>query len=355
MSDEPRSYLASDLATELNVARTTVNDWLARYGAYLEFELRGKRKAYSANSLAVLREVARLRDDGKSALEIDAELAKKYGIRPEIAPHPDESPEAAPEAPAPPAASELPATIPNGSDLALRFSDDQLKKLFGLLEEQEALRRRTAAQLRRRVLLIVLLILLGLGIPLVILSGRILDRISAESRARRENHQTLLENNRVLAVELQSARQNLEGLKSDQGKLRDAAAKAEAENAARLAAITVVLDKNRQDFAANSKRLADEIAAQRAAAEAARQADNSRAAELEQKQAAQREEFARAQKALLEKLEAESAKRTAAETEKAKLQRELDEQRRKSAAEQTKKSTEITIPVTTPSLKEQPK
>lgn len=354
MSDEPQSYLASDLAAELNVARTTVNDWLARYGAYLEFELRGKRKAYSANSLAVLREVAKLRDDGKAAFEIDAELAKKYGIRPEIAPHADETVEAAPEVPAPAATSELPATIPNGTDLALRFSDDQLKKLFGLLEEQETLRRRAAAQLRRRVLLIVLLILLGLGIPLVILSGRILERISAESRARRENHQTLVENNRLLVVELQSARQNLQGLKADQDKLRDAAAKAEAESAKRLAAITVVLDRNRQDFDANAKRLADELAAQRAAAEAARQSDTSRAAELAKQQAAQREEFARTQKALLEKLEAESAKRTAAEAERAKLQRELEEQRRKQAEEQAITNITTSIPVTTPT-KEQTK
>ncbi|MGE4564485.1 MAG: hypothetical protein AB7F32_06425 [Victivallaceae bacterium] len=354
MSDEPRSYLASDLAAELNVARTTVNDWLARYGAYLEFELRGKRKAYSASSLAVLREVAKLRDDGKAAFEIDAELARKYGIRPEIAPHPDETVEATPGTPAAAPASELPATLPGGSDLALRFSDDQLKKLFGLLEEQEALRRRAAALLRRRVLLIVLLILLGLGIPLVILSGRILERISAESRARRENHQTLLENNRVLVVELQSARQNLEGLKADQAKLRDEAAKAEAESAARLAAITVVLDRNRQDFDANAKRLAAELATQRAAAEAARQADTSRSAELAKQQAAQREEFARTQKALLEKLEAEAAKRAAAEAERTRLQRELEEQRQKQPETQATTNTAKPIPVTTPT-KEQVK
>ena len=33
-------YLASDLAAELQVPRTTLNDWLTRYAAHLEFELR---------------------------------------------------------------------------------------------------------------------------------------------------------------------------------------------------------------------------------------------------------------------------------------------------------------------------
>ncbi len=339
MSPTP-NYLASDLASELNVARTTVNDWLTRYGAYLEFELRGKRKAYSANSLAVLREVAAMRDAGKSAFEIDAELARKYGIRPEIAPHAGESEEKTEAEPQTPPVSALPAVAAPTSDLALRLPDEQLRKLLGMMENQEAQRAKTATQLRRRVLLIVLLLLLALGIPLILLSGRILDRLAAESRANRENHETALENNRVLMVELRDARKNIDTLQSEQQKLRDTAVKAEKEQAARLDAITVSLDRGRQDYQANVKRLTDELATQRAAAEAARADGSSRAAELEKQQVAQREEFARNQKALLAKLEAESAKRAAAEAEKQKLQRELEDQRKK-ADEEKKKNNEI--------------
>ena len=59
---ETKSYLASDLANELGVARSTVNDWLSRYGDYLETENRGKRRAYSEKSLRILREISEFRN-----------------------------------------------------------------------------------------------------------------------------------------------------------------------------------------------------------------------------------------------------------------------------------------------------
>ncbi|MBR4956589.1 MAG: MerR family transcriptional regulator, partial [Lentisphaeria bacterium] len=61
-----KSYLVSDLAAELNIPRTTVNDWLKIYGPYLESELRGKRKVYPERSLRILQEIKTMRDNGAS-------------------------------------------------------------------------------------------------------------------------------------------------------------------------------------------------------------------------------------------------------------------------------------------------
>ena len=79
------TYSAAGLATALGVPRTTINDWLTRYENYIDSETIGKRKVYSANTLAVLQEVASLRDAGKSGPEIEVLLADTHGVKPEIA------------------------------------------------------------------------------------------------------------------------------------------------------------------------------------------------------------------------------------------------------------------------------
>ena len=60
---EGRTYLASDLAGDLGLPRSTINDWLARYADYLEVETRGKRKVYSTRSLRILKEIAEMRKE----------------------------------------------------------------------------------------------------------------------------------------------------------------------------------------------------------------------------------------------------------------------------------------------------
>ncbi|MDD3887065.1 MAG: MerR family transcriptional regulator [Victivallaceae bacterium] len=81
---EEKGYLASDLAVELALPRSTINDWLTRYADYLETETRGRRKVYSAKSLAVLREVAELRTQGAGSFEVEQTLAARHGLRPEV-------------------------------------------------------------------------------------------------------------------------------------------------------------------------------------------------------------------------------------------------------------------------------
>ena len=80
------AYSVAALAAALNVPRTTVNDWLTRYESFIEATAVGKRKVYSGRTLAVLQEVAKLRDMGKTGAEIETALEGIVGVTPEIAP-----------------------------------------------------------------------------------------------------------------------------------------------------------------------------------------------------------------------------------------------------------------------------
>ena len=80
------TYSVAALAAALNVPRTTVNDWLAKYEDFIDATAIGKRKVYSERTLTVLKEVARLRDMGKTGTEIEEALEQIMGITPEIAP-----------------------------------------------------------------------------------------------------------------------------------------------------------------------------------------------------------------------------------------------------------------------------
>ena len=86
---EKQTYLVSDLANELGVPRTTVNDWLKRYDRYLPSEMSGRRRIYTAAALEVLKSVNKMRNDGLSAAKIESEREKKFAIRPDEVPEPE--------------------------------------------------------------------------------------------------------------------------------------------------------------------------------------------------------------------------------------------------------------------------
>lgn len=93
MTDK-KTYLVSDLANELSVPRTTVNDWLKRYDRYLPSVMSGRRRTYTEEALEVLRSVNKMRNDGLSAGKIEAELVKTFAIRPEeVIENKDKTPE----------------------------------------------------------------------------------------------------------------------------------------------------------------------------------------------------------------------------------------------------------------------
>lgn len=82
---EEKTYTVIELAESLAVARTTVNDWLARYTQYIDFKMVGRRRVYTESALAVLKEISELRNRGLSGNDIESELAKTHPVRPEPA------------------------------------------------------------------------------------------------------------------------------------------------------------------------------------------------------------------------------------------------------------------------------
>lgn len=81
-----KTYSISELAIQLNLPRTTVNDWLKNFAPYLEFEVKGKRKEYNQNALDVLKNISRWKNAGKSASAIQKLLEENYGLTGEVAP-----------------------------------------------------------------------------------------------------------------------------------------------------------------------------------------------------------------------------------------------------------------------------
>ena len=83
MSEERQMFSVAELVEAVGAPRTTINDWLTRYAKYIDFEMRGKRKVYFLSSVQVLREIAELRNIGKSGYEIEEELMRRHPLRPE--------------------------------------------------------------------------------------------------------------------------------------------------------------------------------------------------------------------------------------------------------------------------------
>ncbi len=128
-----KNYTVMELAEQIGVPRTTINDWLARYSMYIDTVTQGKRKVYPETALAVLREVAALRSGGKSFAEIETELAAKHPIQ--AVPLPPQE-EAAPEnkndeKPAGPAAATQPDQPADGNALVPRQQTEEIGRLIG--------------------------------------------------------------------------------------------------------------------------------------------------------------------------------------------------------------------------------
>lgn len=79
-----KTYLIADLVKILDVPRTTVNDWMIRYEQYIESEVRGHRRIYFDTSLEVLKDIAGMRDAGKTTSEILNELAGRHPMNADI-------------------------------------------------------------------------------------------------------------------------------------------------------------------------------------------------------------------------------------------------------------------------------
>lgn len=303
---EGRTYLASDLAAELGLPRSTINDWLMRYADYLEVETRGKRKVYSARSLRILKEIAEMRNDGKNSFEIEQLLTARYGIRPEVSAPPPVSGEQAEEEEEKeetlPAAVEggAVATRPAFEQMTLQINTEFLK-LASRLEEAERIRRR----LVQRMWAITAAVIVGLALLLLVL-GLVMYQMLG--RLEKKNHETAETINREA------------GLKFGE--------------------ISVVLDGSRQDFQENIVRLKEELAAQRKAFdEKLKEMEANSATRAEAQILRFKEEFAHRQQEELKRIE--ELRKTVRETAAAQLEAVREEARKreeaaKLAAEQRK-------------------
>ena len=156
------TYSVAALAAALNVPRTTVNDWLAKYENFIDATAVGKRKVYSARTLTVLQEVAKLRDMGKTGAEIEAALEGIVGVTPEIAP---EKPVEAPAEKSPAAEDQA---APRESDAqtqlpAVKKFEENAMELAAFIADlrKEQVQSRKRSRLTALMLLIVIIVLVA--------------------------------------------------------------------------------------------------------------------------------------------------------------------------------------------------
>ena len=319
---ETKSYLASDLANELGVARSTVNDWLSRYADYLETENRGKRRAYSEKSLRILREISEFRNNGLSSFEIEQQLAARYGLRPEVtAPQmppagpaassvkaagepirgaADEAEGAASVASAAPGAGEAPST-PDGGGAAAENAGDaalpmvrpafeavtmqinrEFEKLASQLEVWEAERRRLLWRLRLLSAVIAggaVLLMAAIALTARFLYVELADQRAADSAE-------------VAALGTAMSGE-VDALRNEQRRAVDASEK-------KLAEVTVLLDRSRSDFQRSLAELESELALQRQGfEETLKKLESAVATRHEAEVIRLKEEFARRQQEVL--------------------------------------------------------
>ena len=124
-----------ELAEQIGVPRTTINDWLARYSIYIDTVTQGKRKVYPETALAVLREVAVLRNSGKAFAEIEKELAAKHPIQAVPLPPQEEVKTEKNNAEHPAGSSDSPSGQSSGSEATALVSRQQPEEIGRLIGE----------------------------------------------------------------------------------------------------------------------------------------------------------------------------------------------------------------------------
>lgn len=219
MTDK-KTYLVSDLANELGVPRTTLNDWLKRFDRYLPAEMSGRRRAYTESALNVLKTVNKLRNDGLSVSKIDGELEKIFAIRPDevaedAAPQPVKNGDAA-------ADNSIPQE--NSSALALpALQKEQFDRFIGSFEEFSRLEKNRRRGVLYVWLVIVLLALFSTAtawymarlVKLQAVNNKRLTAISRENAAARVEEQTARKaNKKAIASQKQAISELKESLLS---------------------------------------------------------------------------------------------------------------------------------------------
>lgn len=253
---DSQTYSVAALSAAVGVPRTTINDWLTRYEDYIDSSTSGKRKVYSAQSLAVLQEIAGLRDAGKSSAEIENILAARHGVKPEVAP--EAAPAVAAEKNPIPDAGTTPEPVstlePDAAQLpAIKEFERNAMELTAFIADLRNQHRRSSRRAAWAIALLVVLTVLLLAV--VICGVRFYQQQAFE---RRQEALKMQESVLKMQQEFVTALQNQEQARQQE--------QAVAQN--NIAQLKAELLKLHQLRAAEVTRLEQQLAADRAALQA---------------------------------------------------------------------------------------
>lgn len=177
-----KKYTVIELAELIGVPRTTINDWLGRYSIYIDSVAQGKRRVYSDSAVAVLKEIAELRNAGKAFGDIEAELSRRHPVR--GVPEPETSPV---EKTVGGSHVSAPQSVPKeGEEFSLiaKRQSDELGKIIGesfqsMARRMEELEKQSRRQTRMSALWLGMAVLFLLCL---VLSGALYFRMYSEAR-----------------------------------------------------------------------------------------------------------------------------------------------------------------------------
>jgi DNA-binding transcriptional MerR regulator len=232
MREPPNTYTTSDLAERVGVPRTTINDWLTRYAAYIDYKAQGKRKLYLDSTVAVLKEISEFRDRGLSSFEIEQELAKRHPVHGEITPPPESTPKPSEEG------ARNNDSQENGSGGLLRREDadrefaiaakhqaEEIAKMLsdhlrGIEEKMKAIEENTRSADRKanRWYLLAMVLVALLVLVVFVAYGR-MTRLLDENRRIESQHQSTSEQLHGVRTDLDSTRDKAKELEEEKERL----------------------------------------------------------------------------------------------------------------------------------------
>lgn len=246
------TYSAAALAAAVGVPRTTINDWLTRYEDYIDSIAVGKRKVYSEDSLAVLQEIAALRDAGKSSIEIEAVLAGKHGIKPEVAVAEQPAAASDPE-PAPGAGNTTAAAAAAGNEApqlpAVKEIERSAMELTAFIADLRNQQRRSARRSWVVFALLGVIIVILAAVSVILFKG-----LQISHGERRFEYQQMMGNMEKLNANFAAELKSIEAARQQE---RTAAQQ-------RLTELKAELTRLQQARAAEVARLTEQLAADRA-------------------------------------------------------------------------------------------
>jgi DNA-binding transcriptional MerR regulator len=300
--NEEKKYSVSNLADEIGVPRTTINDWLTRYSQYIEFKVQGKRRIYSSSTLSVLREISELRNSELSSFEIEKKLLEKHPVHGEITEKNEKAPaQDQQEEKESPESEDYALIAKKQADEIGQLINQHLINMNKKIEGIEDFSKQANASSRRwfTFTLILLLLLLITGI-----AGALkLENYFKQNQALHKDNQQIGSKLQAVGLELSKKENDLKKTKGE----------------------VVYLNKYSKDLKENVAKLESGLKFQQSEFEKMLEKSKAEAEKAKQKEAEiyrLRNEFAQKQLELLKKLESEARERKAKEEALQQLQKQ---------------------------------